>query len=68
MHNHTQLYYTLKVLKGLTKSYKMMSEIEKVVDDSGYFEPKKCIGCGREATRTNNTLCQKCWDDAEGEN
>lgn len=30
-----------------------------------------CIGCdgkrGR-ATRCNNTLCQECWYDAEGEN
>lgn len=24
-----------------------------------------CIGCGGLATRTNNTLCQSCWNDAE---
>lgn len=29
---------------------------------------EKCIGCGGRATRTNNTLCQSCWNDAEGEN
>lgn len=27
-----------------------------------------CIGCGGRATKTNNTLCDKCWQDAEGEN
>ncbi len=26
----------------------------------------ECIGCGQLATRTNNTLCQSCWNDAEG--
>ncbi len=26
----------------------------------------KCIGCGGVATRTNNTLCQFCWYQAEG--
>ena len=31
-------------------------------------EPKVCIGCGGVATRTNNTLCQDCWNDAEGVN
>lgn len=25
-----------------------------------------CIGCGGRATKTNNTLCQACWNDAEG--
>ena len=29
-------------------------------------ECKMCIACGDEATRTNNTLCQRCWYDAEG--
>lgn len=27
-----------------------------------------CISCGEKATRTGNTLCQKCWYNAEGEN
>lgn len=31
-------------------------------------EEGKCIGCGRKATRTNNTLCQECWYDTEGTN
>lgn len=31
------------------------------------IEPKNCIGCGGRATRTNNTLCQSCWYDAEGQ-
>lgn len=26
---------------------------------------QKCVGCGGRATRTNNTLCQACWNDAE---
>ena len=26
----------------------------------------KCIGCDGRATKTNNTLCQSCWNDAEG--
>lgn len=25
----------------------------------------ECVGCGGHATRTNNTLCQSCWNDAE---
>lgn len=28
--------------------------------------PAICVGCGGRATRTNNTLCQSCWNDAEG--
>lgn len=25
----------------------------------------ECVICGAEATKTNNTLCQDCWNDAE---
>jgi hypothetical protein len=32
------------------------------------YTERKCIGCGGRATRTNYTLCQDCWNDAEGEN
>ncbi len=29
-------------------------------------EKKVCIACEEQvATRTNNTLCQQCWNDAE---
>lgn len=47
----------------------MMSEtiIDRPVIDIDY-DYGKCVGCGREATRTNNTLCVQCWHDAEGEN
>lgn len=33
------------------------------IDDGS---PAICVGCGGRATRTNNTLCQACWNDAEG--
>lgn len=41
---------------------------ENIVLDEKYQTEVEgnCIGCGGRATRTNNTLCQKCWEDAEG--
>jgi hypothetical protein len=39
------------------------------VDKYGPVVEPKCIGCDSkrgEATRCNNTLCQECWYDAEG--
>lgn len=50
----------------------MMSETIENRDWNGNTIPitgiGKCIGCGEVATRTNNTLCQNCWYDCEGEN
>ena len=52
-----------------------MSKIKDTIiekQDTGVdnYGPKtKCIGCDSkrgEAIRSNNTLCQECWYDAEG--
>ena len=43
------------------------AEYKKYMKDINY-EDGDCVGCGGRATRTNNTLCQECWQDAEGEN
>lgn len=32
------------------------------------WEDGECVGCGGRATRTNNTLCDRCWQDTEGGN
>ena len=35
--------------------------------ESVFRKQKMCIGCEKsEAIKTNNTLCQACWNDAEG--
>lgn len=62
----------------ITKVYNVYMEhtINNLVDmiaepaNKQWFEKwglpeNKCIGCGGRATKTNNTLCQSCWNDAE---
>lgn len=39
---------------------------QKEVDSYVQKELGRCINCKAKATRTNNTLCQECWYDAEG--
>jgi hypothetical protein len=67
--------YTLNIDKGLVsqidKQKNYMSELatekfEQANIAIGDGSPAICVGCGGRATRTNNTLCQACWNDAEG--
>ena len=44
----------------------MNMSIDEMFDEAVAYAEGKCVGCGGRATRTNNTLCQACWNDAEG--
>lgn len=64
--------YILEKQEEVTKSI-LESEPEDMLEKAGFENPlksaffaeHKCIGCGGFAIRTNNTLCQACWNDAE---
>lgn len=39
----------------------MISEIEKVIDDTEYFEPKTCAMCKERDAEEGETECKFCW-------